>query len=359
MSKMLVIGVSWLALCSAAAPALGAADVRANDDFARRATWTVKAPQEIREAALGWLESRQVDAGGRAQVEALWASAAEEASHAYLLDLVVATLSAGDPQARRLAEHCAQPRALVALPDVSWLADETIAPFERDHLRLLYGQWLVRETLYDEALEQLKDLKPEDVADPAALLFYQGVVHHRLLDREAGLAAIARLLENEAQLPKRYASVARLMQADLEGLKDESLDHIARRMEDVRRRLDLGRAGPKVRSVEDGVIASLDKLIEEMEKQQQAAAAAAARARGQGRLQPMAPLPDSLPMELKGPGDVAKKPIGSQSGWGDLPPRERQEALQQISKEFPAHYRDMIEQYFRRLASEDAESRDK
>lgn len=61
-------------------------------------------------------------------------------------------------------------------------------------------------------------------------------------------------------------------------------------------------------------------------------------------------------MEGKGPGEVAKKPIGNQRGWGDLPPRQRQEALQQIGKDFPAHYRDMIEQYFRKLASEGEDS---
>ena len=33
----------------------------------------------------------------------------------------------------------------------------------------------------------------------------------------------------------------------------------------------------------------------------------------------------------------------------------RQEALQQIGQEFPAHYRDMIEQYFRKLATENEE----
>jgi len=57
----------------------------------------------------------------------------------------------------------------------------------------------------------------------------------------------------------------------------------------------------------------------------------------------------------RGPGEVTKKNIGSKSGWGDLPPKQRQEALQQIGKDFPAHYRDVIEQYFRKLASEEAE----
>jgi hypothetical protein len=39
--------------------------------------------------------------------------------------------------------------------------------------------------------------------------------------------------------------------------------------------------------------------------------------------------------------------VGNESGW-KLPPKDRQEALQQIGKDFPAHYRDMIEQYFRK-----------
>ncbi len=46
-------------------------------------------------------------------------------------------------------------------------------------------------------------------------------------------------------------------------------------MEDIRRRLDLGRAGPKVRKVEKGVIESLDKLIKKLEEEQQKQKAAA------------------------------------------------------------------------------------
>ena len=69
--------------------------------------------------------------------------------------------------------------------------------------------------------------------------------------------------------PRRYVAVARLMQADLGGLKPDTLDHIARRMEDIWRRLELGRGGPKVRKVEDGVVESLDKMIQKIEQQQQ------------------------------------------------------------------------------------------
>ncbi len=55
----------------------------------------------------------------------------------------------------------------------------------------------------------------------------------------------------------------------------------------------------------------------------------------------------------KGPGDVVKRNIGSKSGWGNLPPKEREEAIQQIGRDFPPHYREIIEQYFRKLATEE------
>ena len=52
----------------------------------------------------------------------------------------------------------------------------------------------------------------------------------------------------------------------------------------------------------------------------------------------------------KGAGQVTKKKIGQSAGWGDLPPKEREQAMQEISREFPAHYREVIEAYFRELA---------
>ncbi|HKD36539.1 MAG TPA: hypothetical protein VKB78_07050, partial [Pirellulales bacterium] len=111
-------------------------------------------------------------------------------------------------------------------------------------------------------------------------------------------------------------------------------------------------AGKKVRKVEDGIIASLDKLIEEEEQRQQQAAAAAA-AMGRGAKQSRSPAPDSAPLQGKGPGEVAKRQIGTHSNWGDLNPKERQEVLQSIGKEYPSHYREIIEQYFKRLAADD------
>jgi hypothetical protein len=49
---------------------------------------------------------------------------------------------------------------------------------------------------------------------------------------------------------------------------------------------------------------------------------------------------------------VARQGIGGGNGWGDLPPAEQQRVLQSIGKDFPAHYRDVVETYFRKIAAE-------
>jgi hypothetical protein len=235
------------------------------------------------------------------------------------------------------------------LPQFAWLQDPAAPPLVRNNLRLYYARWLAQHTLYDESLAQIRDLKPTDVLDPAALLFYQAVGFHRLLDKEAFLAAAGKLLENKASLPRRYQVVGQLMEADLKPLKTDSLDEVSRLMDDIERRLGLGRAGKKVRQQEDDVVAKLDKMIEELEKQLQQQQQQAGSSGGK---QPSNPMQDSMPGGGNGPGEVDPKRTGAKSGWGNLPPKERQEALQQIGKGLPAHYREVIEEYFRRLAKE-------
>jgi hypothetical protein len=155
-------------------------------------------------------------------------------------------------------------------------------------------------------------------------------------------------LEHETQLPHRYQQLAGLLVRDLSGLEDESLDHIARRMNDVRRRLEIGKAGKQVQVVEKGVVDSLDEIIKRIEEQQQQQQSSSAP----GGQQSSDPMKDSQLPSMEAPMKVDRRDIGHQSGWGDLPPKEREQALQQIGREFPAHYRELIEQYFRDLADQ-------
>jgi hypothetical protein len=320
------------------------------DPLASGPQWRPPDPAQVRAEAFAWLEQNRAGRPALTAAGDLWTDVGSQPTGTELLDCLAGTFALLDQDAAGLVRLCSGPKGQLLLPDQPWLGDPQTPPLVADNMRLFYGRWLVQEELFDEALLQLSGLGPDDVVAPACLLFYQGVVHHKLLDMEAGLEVIGQLLAAAEQSPQRYVDVAHLMQQDLLDLDEKSLDHIARRMDDIRRRLDLGRAGEKVRHIEDGVIASLDELIKELEEQQQQQ-----QQRGSNSgdsIRSPSPLPDSRPVGGRGPGNVADRNIGAESGWGDLPPRQREEVLQQIGREFPAHYRDVIEQYFRRLAAE-------
>jgi hypothetical protein len=65
------------------------------------------------------------------------------------------------------------------------------------------------------------------------------------------------------------------------------------------------------------------------------------------------PAQDSLPLGGKGEGNVDPKKLKSGDEWGNLPPSERDQILQDLSKDLPAHFREVIEEYFKKLARDE------
>lgn len=321
----------------------------AADELERRATWNMPTTAEIKARLDDFLAAKKLDEATRLKIDVLWPDDAAAIEPAELLDRLAASLAVVEPQAAAIVNFCQQDIVALPPPKFALLDDTSAHDFVRDNLRLLYGRWLAQHQLVDESLEYLKDLKPEKVADPVSLLFYQAVAHHRLLAKDDCLKSVGQLLENETQLP-RYVTLAKLMEADIKPLKVDSLDEIARLMDDIRRRLDLARAGKVVRDEEEKVIAKLEKMIEELEEQQKQQQQQ--QSGNQGGRQPTQPMQDSQAAQLKGPGEVDPKSLGKKDGWGNLPPKERQEVLQQIGRELPAHFRETIEEYFKRLAQD-------
>jgi hypothetical protein len=346
---ILLIGL----LCSSV-PA--AASVPPSDPLIHKApTWHPPQVADVRAQAEAWLQQQNTaDAALRGKASAIVKGINDRATGSEMLDSLAGAFALVDPKVAQLVEICSHPRTTLLLPSFAILTDAKTPPLVAANMRLYYGRWLVQGQWFEEALEQLGGVKTADVVAPAELLFYQGVTYHRLLNKEEGLKVINQLLDGAEASPRRYVAVAYLMQADLSALEEETLDHIARRMEDVERRLDLGRAGPKVRKVEDGVIESLDKMIKKIEDEQNKQSQSQSNS-----LQSSRPAQDSVPMGGKAPGNVAKRDIGHKSGWGNLPPKEREEALQQMGRDFPSHYRDGIEEYFRKLAAEESSEEDK
>jgi len=315
--------------------------------FAREPSWSQPQPRDVRARVEKSLDRRPpAEAGARQRLDETWAAVA--AGRGDILDAVIDSIAAREPRAAAMVAAMARN----ATPDASWLDDPQVDTFLRDAARLWWGRELVRRDRFDEALPLLAGLDLTASVDPATLLFHRAACQHWLLDADGAIESLDRLLEREEQLPARYARVARLLRADAAGIDRESLDHIARRMRDVGRRLELGRMDAGTRELQDGVIESLDKLIKKLEEQRQqqeqggGGGGGGSAQGGEGK-----PMDDSRVAGGKGAGDVQNRDIGAADGWGNLPPHKREEALQQIGREFPPHYREAIEQYFKRLAA--------
>lgn len=353
-----LLAAAWAAsACAADAPPVGAADAEARE-LARPATWSIPTRAEVRERFEAWLSAADALEGGavaedrRAAARDVWSRRDLDAS-ADLLDVVMAAVTEADPRCLPVFAVVAAtpglpPVTAAALP--GWVDAPSTAPFERDVVRLWLGRELVRQARYDDGLTLLAGLDVGASVDPAALLFHTAACQHWLVRADEATVTIDRLLERADEIPVRYERLARLLRADLAALEEESLDHIARRMRDVTRRLGQGRAGPATRGVQDGVIESLDKLIAKLQEQQDQQSGGGGSA-GAGNSGSGKPMDDSRVAGAQGAGEVTRRDLGDGEGWGNLPPHEREEALQQIGREFPAHYREAIEQYFKRLAA--------
>lgn len=342
------------ALFVAAAPARqrGAAAADPAADLAPEPTWKIPSRAEIGTRLVAWMDAEGTAPDRRAAALAAWGTRGEDPA-VDVVDAAMAVVAEADPRCLPVLAVVAAtpglpPVTSAALP--AWIDEPSTRPFERDVVRLWLGRELVRQARFDDGLALLEGLDAAAAVDPAAVLFHVAACQHWLLRADDAIATIDRLLERADEIPVRYERVARLLRADMQSLEDESLDHIARRMRDITRRLGLGRAGPVTRSVQDGVIESLDKLIAKLEEQQDQQSGGGGAA-GSGNSGGGKPMDDSRLAGAQGAGEVTRRDLGDGEGWGNLPPHEREEALQQIGREFPAHYREAIEQYFKRLAA--------
>jgi hypothetical protein len=217
-------------------------------------------PEQAKALALDWLKAAgKADAATLANFEKKWA---EDRG---LLDKVAWTLSQVDPAIAALLEDARNPdvAAPTAVPAV--IKDAKRPAAFRANLALAYAKALTSRRVYDEALEALKLVRPEDVVDPAAYLFHKAVAEHALLLKDNAEDSIDRLLVDVVDTPERYRMVAALMHLDMLTWQDKDLGWISRKMGVITDRLDLSRGGKKTQKMQKEVLVRLDEMIKDME----------------------------------------------------------------------------------------------
>jgi len=211
-----------------------------------------------------WLkEVGKSDAATTQKLEAIWKDASRS-----MIDRMADSLALGDPIAAKLITEArdASAPAPIVLPSV--FKDEKTSSFYRANLGLIYARALVNRRVYEEALDTLKLFGAEQVVDPAAYLFQRAVCEHALQQKPEASKTIVRLLEEGAAIsPERFKTVATLMLLDMHTWKDKDLGDIARKMDNIERRLEIARGGPETRRQQREVLNRLDEIIKKLENQ--------------------------------------------------------------------------------------------
>jgi len=222
----------------------------------------VTPPDVARGQAEEWLKSvgKTDDATQKAFAD-LWSS------DRTVLDKVTQTITLGSPDAKQLLDEARNPKASAPTEVPALVKDRKLPAFFRANLALAYAKALSSKRVYEEALEALDTVKPEQVVDPGAFLFYKAVAEHSLMKGREAATSIVRLLDDVSDAPERYKWVSALMAVDMANWREKDLGAIARKMDNVERRLDLSRGGPKTQKLQKEIVARLDELIKEKENQ--------------------------------------------------------------------------------------------
>jgi len=346
LAGLLLLGGAGRTLADGEAPSKKVKDVPA---FSNLHSLDLK---EARSQAEAWLNSvGKTDAATQKAFADLWGS------EGGVLTKVTETICLGDPAAKKLLDDMRNPKASAPSEVPSLVKDRKLPAFYRANLGLAYAKALSNRRVYEEALETLESIKPEQVVDPGAYLFHRAVAEHALMKRNEAAHTIIRLLDDVSDSPTRYMSLLKLMIVDMAGWQDKDLGAIARKMDNIERRLDLSRGGPKTQKIQKDVIARLDELIKEKECQCSGGGNCPNGGPGQSgknpnnTTRPSAPQDDSYGGNGSGPGKVDEKKFEDLvQNWGKLPPKERAEAMNELTRGMPPRYREVIEKYLKKLA---------
>lgn len=290
-----------------------------------------------------------------AAFDAVWAKDGRS-----VFDRTIDSLVLGSPDAAALLKAAKNPDADAPQTAPAFLTDDKADPFFKANVATAYAKALAGKRVYEEALDALKAVQPEQVVDPGTYYFFKAVSEHALIQKEQAVGSITRLLDDVADTPDRYKMVATLMFFDMQNWSADAKDlaNVGRLMDNSGRRLDLARGGEKTQDIQKKIIFRLDEKIKELENQckggQCNGGACPNGGEGQkpgpGNLNPNTPASDSQIMGGGGDGkidDKKLKKLGEE--WGKLPAAERAKAIQEITREVPPKFRQMVDDYFKSL----------
>lgn len=216
-------------------------------------------------------------------------------------------------------------------------------------MSLSYQQIEVKEYERAYALLQTIDSKYVDYSQ----YFYQkALCEFATLQKDKCLKSLDKFY-GSFQAPERFHRMAELMRVDIEGWQDRDLGDVARRMRESADRLEVAKGGKVTQHKQKEIVDILDELIKSKQDKIDEDKKLAEKKIAEGNKIPgtdIKPQDDSKIETNGGPGEVLEKQLKHyQSIWGQLSEKERARAIQNLTRDVPPKYREMVESYFKLL----------
>lgn len=278
-----------------------------------------------------------------------------------VLDKTLATFELGSPEAKQILKEARNAADVAPKGVPALLKDAKQDPFFRANLTLGFSRGLTNARVYEESLEALAQFKPEETVEPGTHLFHKAVAEHALMKKDDAMRSIVRLLDNVSETPDRYKMLATLMFVDMGNWKKDEKDlaNIKRFMDNSERRLSQARGGKVTQDIQKKIVFRLDELIKEKEQQAKSQCNGGSCPNGgegnqigKGGKTSTNGAPDSAIMGGSGEGKVDEKKLKELAEkWGTMPEKERAKAVVEITKDLPARYRVVIENFLKELST--------
>jgi tetratricopeptide (TPR) repeat protein len=307
------------------------------------------AVSEVKQQLTDWIAASNPEQSATDAVNQLWADDAQLSTLTgeATLDLLIESFAKADTSARQLLQESYGETA----PSPIIFDGIRARPIYQNQIQLFRARWLTQHRHYDDALPILEKLSPDNVVDPAGLLFYRALCQSELLKRREALETLSLLLVNTTDVPGRFRVVAEMLQQELITRKDDGMQQVAALMKDVERRLDLGDSGEQTQGQEDEVIAALDKLLEELDQQNGGGGGGGGGAGSGGSNQPSSQgMQDSGIKGGSATGEADRKELKETGRWGMADKKAEAKAKELIRQKFPPNFLDQIGRYTRKVA---------
>lgn len=222
----------------------------------------------------------------------------------------------------------------------------------------LSGLALASQENYPEALPLLNMVHSTSVPKELHFkyYFYKTVTEYQLRFKGEAMQSSSLFFASFDSPPVRYANLIYGIQNELNRETDPLRD-IADKMGDVKRRLDKGKAGKATLDLQKEIVEDLAKLIKEAEdgaeqaqsdsQKEEADKDGKKKKTGENGL---TPADESVIMGSASKGAVDEKLLRNLAQeWGGLPPTKRAKIVEDITRDVPQKYKQVIEEYFKAL----------